>query len=42
MCEQEEVTEEKSPQLPAALGFGQSTAVKQLTGPQAVRQRVED
>lgn len=42
MCEEEEVAEEESPQLPAALGFVKPAAVQQLARPEAVRQRVED
>lgn len=40
--EEEEIAEEESPQLPAALGFVQAAAVQQLARPQAVGQRVED
>lgn len=42
VCEEEEVAEEESPQLPAAFGFVQAAAVQQLARPQAVSQRVED
>ena len=42
MCEEEEIIEEESPQLPAAFGFVQPTAVEQLAWPEAISQRVED
>lgn len=42
MCEEEEVIEEESPQLPAAFGFVKPTAVQQLARPEAISQRVED
>lgn len=42
VCEEEEVAEEESPQLPAAFGFVKPAAVQQLARPEAVRQRVED
>lgn len=42
MCEEEEIIEEESPQLPAAFGFVKSATVQQLARPEAVRQRVED
>lgn len=42
VCEEEEIAEEESPQLPAALGFVNPAAVQQLARPEAVRQRVED
>lgn len=42
MCEEEEIAEEESPQLPAAFGFVKSAAVQQLARPEAVRERVED
>lgn len=40
--EEQEVIEEESPQLPAALGFVKPTAVEQLARPEAISQRVED
>lgn len=40
--EQEEIAEEEGPQLPAAFGFVQPTAVQQLARPEAVGERVED
>lgn len=42
MCEEKEIVEEENPQLPAALGFVQSTTVEQLARPEAVRQGVKD
>ena len=42
MCEEKEIIEEESPQLPAAFGFVQPTAVEQLARPEAISQRVED
>lgn len=42
MREEQEVIEEESPQLPAALGFVKPTAVEQLARPEAISQRVED
>lgn len=42
VCEEEEIVEEESPQLPAAFGFVKPAAVQQLARPEAVRQRVED
>lgn len=42
MCEEEEITEEESPQLSAAFGLVQPTAVEQLARPEAISQRVED
>ena len=36
MREEEEIAEEESPQLPAALGFTQAAAVEQLARPEAV------
>lgn len=42
MCEEEEIAEEESPQLPAALGFVKPTTVEQLSWPEAVCQGVED
>lgn len=42
MCEEEEIAEEESPQLPAAFGFLKPPAVEQLARPEAVSQRVED
>lgn len=42
VCEEEEIAEEESPQLPAAFGFVQTAAVQQLARPEAVSQRVED
>lgn len=41
MCEEEEIAEEESPQLPAAFGLVKSAAVQQLARPEAVGQRVE-
>lgn len=42
MCEEDEIIEEESPQLPAAFGFVQPAAVKQLARPEAISQRVKD
>lgn len=42
MCEEEEITEEESPQLSAAFGLVEPTAVEQLARPEAISQRVED
>lgn len=42
VCEQQEVVEEESPQLPAAFGFVKPAAVQQLARPEAVGQRVKD
>lgn len=42
MCEEQEIAEEESPQLPAAFGFVKPAAVQQLARPEAVSQRVED
>lgn len=42
MCEEEEIIEEESPQLPAAFGLVKPTAVVQLARPEAISQRVED
>lgn len=42
VCEEKEIVEEENPQLPAALGFVQSTTVEQLARPEAVRQGVKD
>lgn len=42
VCEEEEIAEEESPQLPAAFGLVQTAAVQQLARPEAVSQRVED
>lgn len=42
MCEEEEIVEEESPQLPAAFGFIKPAAVEQLARPEAISQRVED
>lgn len=42
MCEEEKIVEEESPQLPAAFGFVEPTAVEQLARPEAVSQRIED
>lgn len=42
MCEEEEITEEESPQFSAAFGLVQPTAVEQLARPEAISQRVED
>lgn len=42
MCEEEEITEEESPQLSAAFGLVQPTAVEQLARSEAISQRVED
>lgn len=42
VCEEQEIAEEESPQLPAAFGFVKSAVVQQLARPEAVSQRVED
>lgn len=42
MCEEEEIIEEESPELPAAFGFIKPTTVEQLARPEAISQRVED
>lgn len=42
MSEEEKIVEEESPQLPAAFGFVEPTAVEQLARPKAVSQRIED
>ena len=42
VCEEEEIVEEESPQLSAALGFVKPAAVEQLARPEAISERVED
>lgn len=42
MCEEEEIIEEESPQLSAAFGLVQPTAVEQLARPEAISEWVED